>query len=271
MKKRYWLLLAGLLFCLWVGFENHFPMVSRYTVSHAGIPASFSGFRIAQISDLHNMEFGKNNERLIALLKAEKPDLIVITGDLVDGNHTDIPVAVEFCRQAVEIAPVYFSVGNHERVMDFPALKKELDQIGVTVLRNQSAFIARGKDRIALHGVMDYGYEGSTAEALGWREKMPEYYTILLAHHPQFFSDYHREGMDLIFSGHTHGGQFRLPGIGGLIAPSDSGGFFPEYDGGQYFLGDSCMIVSRGLGNSILPFRINNRAEIVIAELQSLK
>lgn len=271
MKKRYWLLLAGLLFCLWVGFENHFPMVSRYAVSHAKIPPSFSGFRIAQISDLHNMEFGKNNERLIALLKEEKPDLIVITGDLVDAHHTDIPIAVEFCRQAMEIAPVYFSVGNHERVMDYPALKKELDQIGVTVLKNQSAFIARGEDRIALHGVMDMGYEGSTAEALGRLEKTPEYYTVLLAHHPQFFSDYQREGMDLIFSGHTHGGQFRLPLIGGLIAPSDSGGFFPEYDGGLYTMGDSCMIVSRGLGNSILPFRINNRAEIVIAELQSLK
>ena len=92
-------------------------------------------------------------------------------------------------------------------------------------------------------------------------------YTILLSHRPELFEVYAENNIDLIFSGHAHGGQFRIPFVGGLIAPNQ--GLFPKYDAGIYEEGNTTMVVSRGIGNSIVPFRINNRPEIVLVELAS--
>ena len=92
-------------------------------------------------------------------------------------------------------------------------------------------------------------------------------FTILLSHRPELFDTYADQGMDLVLSGHAHGGQFRLPFIGGLVAPNQ--GLFPKYDAGIYTEDNTNMLVSRGVGNSILPFRINNRPEVILIELQA--
>ena len=114
-----------------------------------------------------------------------------------------------------------------------------------------------------------FGDSGSVAQqAIENLQNESDGYTILLSHRPELFDLYVDTGMDLVFSGHTHGGQFRLPFIGGLVAPNQ--GFFPKYDAGRFSKGNTTMIVSRGVGNSIIPIRFYNRPEIVVTMLKSV-
>lgn len=260
----------------WIIWGNQALMVSHFTIVSPHLPEHFSGFRIAQISDLHNAEFGQDNQKLISMLKDTSPDLIVITGDLVDSRNTDIAIGISFALQAVQLAPTYYVTGNHEaRIAEYDQLKAGLEEAGVTVLENEGTELRCGADTITLLGINDpsfltgYLFGDSVAvtrEALAGLVQ-EDSYTILLSHRPELFETYAECGVDLIFSGHAHGGQFRLPFIGGVAAPNQ--GLFPKYDAGCYTLDDTKMIVSRGIGNSIIPFRVNNRPEIVIADLQA--
>ena len=262
------ILLIGLV--IWVSWSNTALEVTEFTVSDTEIPSRFDGFRIAQISDLHNASFGENNEELLSLLSSTESDIIVITGDLIDANRLDVEVGVSFCREAIKIAPVYYVTGNHEGGLSSRrSLLSSLEEVGVTVLKNKAVTLTRDNESITLLGVHDPNYtRGSVmSDILGKLTKEVEGYTILLSHRPELFEDYVAGGIDLAFSGHAHGGQFRLPFVGGLYAPTQ--GWLPAYDGGLYTEGDTTMVVSRGLGNSRFPFRVGNRPEIVVVELRS--
>ncbi len=262
-------ILAAVLFVVWTAWGNSALMINEITVRSERIPESFSGFRIAQVSDLHNAEFGDNNSELIKMLRDSKPDIIVITGDLVDANNTDIGIASAFVHQAVEIAPTYYVNGNHEaNISDYPYLRECLESAGAVLLENRSVILEKDGESIVLAGLNDMFFEGSFEENLRMLTADKEHYIVLLSHRPEYFDAYAECGADLVFSGHAHGGQFRLPLIGGIAAPGQ--GFFPKYDSGKYTEGATEMIVSRGIGNSIIPFRINNRPEIVLAVLESI-
>lgn len=275
-KRKGWLLgLCALLFG-WLWWENNALMVSEYTLTASRLPEGFDGYRIAQISDLHNAEFGKNNEKLLTLLDRTEPDIVVLTGDLVDSRRTDISAALSFAQEAVKIAPCYYVTGNHEsRIAQLPELLKGLTEAGVTVLRNEAVALEENGQIVTLLGVDDPAFRsdylrGDSAPVLTAaldglaRETMG--CTILLSHRPEWLRLYTGYGLDLVFSGHAHGGQFRLPFVGGIAAPNQ--GLFPQFDAGVYELENTVMVVSRGLGNSIIPIRINNRPEIVVAELR---
>lgn len=277
-KKRIVALVAAallVLFVVWMIWGNVALTVTEYSVTNEKIPQSFSGFRIAQVSDLHNAEFGKDNRRLLAQLKKADPDIIVLTGDLIDSQRTNVEIAVDFAHAASEIAPTYYVTGNHEnRVLDeYLRLKDGLVSAGVFVLENEKIELAREGDAIALVGLHDPAFAGAVtvseseefvSRALSELTK-PDSYDVVLAHRPQYYSEYKASHADLVLSGHFHGGQFRLPFIGGLYAPSQ--GFFPEYDGGIYAEEQTVMVVSRGVGNSSFPIRFNNPPEIVLVEL----
>ena len=277
--KKKWILslIALILFILivWTLWANTALEVNEYEIVSDRIPQGFDGFRIAQISDLHNAEFGERNEKLIQLLSQTDPDIIVITGDLIDSRHTDIEIALYFARQAVKLAPVYYVSGNHEaRVREYEDLKMGLAEAGVVILENQKARITRKWENITLMGIDDPSFqedylfgdsESVARQAIENLQNESDGYTVLLSHRPELFDLYVDTGMDLVFSGHAHGGQFRLPFIGGLVAPNQ--GFFPEYDAGLFSEGSTTMIVSRGVGNSIIPIRVNNRPEIIVATL----
>lgn len=256
----------------WLIAGNILPGVTEYRIS-ADIPESFSGFRIAQVSDLHNAEFGEGNSRLLNLLAEAKPDIIVITGDLIDSRRTNIQVALDFAEQAVEIAPCYYVTGNHEsRIRKFDELEAGLREAGVTVLRNEAVFLERGGERIRLIGLDDCTFfPGSNGNetVLAMEDMLQtltgEEYTVLLSHRPELIGIYGRNAVDLVLSGHAHGGQFRIPFVGGLYAPDQ--GFLPEYDCGLYVSGSVTMAVSRGLGNSAFPLRLNNPPELVVVTL----
>ena len=250
-------------------------MTSEVTVVSGDLPEGFEGFRIAQISDLHNTQFGKNNEKLLSMLRSAEPDIIVMTGDLIDCRDLDIPVSLSFAQEAAKIAPCYYVTGNHEaRIGELPQLLDGLTAAGVTVLRNEKLQLFRQGDPITLMGVDDPTFivDYMTGDcrpvmtaALTDLMAAEENFTILLSHRPELFPLYREFGIDLTFSGHAHGGQFRLPLVGGIIAPNQ--GFFPEYDAGVFSENGCSMVVSRGLGPSIIPLRIGNRPELVITEL----
>ena len=264
---------------IWIAWGNTALEVTTVTVSSEKLPKSFSGYRIAQISDLHNAEFGEDNAKLLKMLKDTEPDIIVITGDLVDSRRTDIEIGVSFAKQAVEIAPVYYVTGNHEeRISEYSELKEKLENSGACVLENERIEIERSGGYISLIGIDDPAFltdylsgDPSSISENVLRDLTADNdnYTILLSHRPELFDVYADFNIDLVFSGHAHGGQFRLPFIGGVAAPGQ--GLFPKYDSGLYTDGDTNMIVSRGIGNSIIPFRINNRPEIVVVELSNEK
>ena len=283
MIKKKWILslIALILFILigWILWANTALEVNEYEIVSDRIPQGFDGFHIAQISDLHNAEFGERNEKLIQLLSQTDPDIIVITGDLIDSRHTDIEIALDFARQAGKIARVYYVSGNHEaRVPEYEDLKIGLVKAGVVILENQKVQITREGESITLMGIEDPSFqedylfgdsESVARQAIEDLQNESDGYTVLLSHRPELFNLYVDTGMDLVFSGHAHGGQFRLPFVGGLVAPNQ--GFFPKYDAGLFSEGSTTMIVSRGVGNSIIPIRFNNRPEIVMVTLRNMK
>ena len=265
-----------LVLIIWTIWGNTALMVSTVTVSSNRIPTAFNGFLIAQVSDLHNAVFGENNVELLQILSECKPNIIVVTGDLVDAEHTDIDVALDFAKEAAQIAGTYYVTGNHEgSLSQYDELKTGLESMGVVVLEDASMQLEYNGEKVTLIGLSDPSFT-LKGNMLGEVPAMVDTklrgligdkddYTILLSHRPELFETYVNCGVDLVLSGHAHGGQFRLPFIGGLVAPNQ--GLFPKYDAGLYTKGDTNMIVCRGLGNSIIPIRFNNRPEIVLLEL----
>lgn len=257
--------------------ENTAIEVTRTTITSKRLPGSFSGFRIAHVSDLHNSEFGRDNSVLLRKIREEKPDIIVITGDLVDSRRTNYEIALEFVKNAMEIAPVYYVTGNHEaRLDDFEKLETGLMEAGVILLRDSVHAIEKDRERILLIGlddprfVLKNDWFGEKQAMISTKLKNlkagAEGYTVLLLHRPELFGVYAENDIDLVLSGHTHGGQIRIPFIGAVVVPDQ--GFFPKYDAGLFQDGNTSMIISRGLGNSLLPIRINCRYELVIVTLE---
>lgn len=235
------------------------------------LPEGCDGCTIAHISDLHNAAFGEKQESLLAAVKSVSPDFIAITGDLIDKRRRGMRNALNFIVGALRIAPVYYTTGNHESASsEFAALQENLLTAGVRVLRDRAEqFDSFG---MTLIGLDDPGFhkkkipkkEGIALTAEKMKELAGEGFTVVLSHRPEYLPAY--EGADLVLCGHAHGGQVRLPLIGGLYAPGQ--GVFPRYTSGAYRRGKTTMVVSRGLGNSRCPLRINNPPEIVAIRLK---
>jgi len=251
-------------FCL---FQNKHLVITTYTYESEKLGADLDGYRIVQISDLHNAEFGKENKKLLETIRSCSPDIIVITGDLVDSNHTNVERAVAFVKEAVKIAPVYYVTGNHEYWLD-PSENKQMMQgilaAGAYDLDDEAVCIEKGDSSFMLIGLDDQHLSDETLKNLLQEQKNE--LSIVLAHEPQYLQNYANAGADLVLTGHAHGGQIRLPFVGGIVAPDQ--GFLPEYTSGKYNRADTEMIVSRGLGNSIIPVRLFNYPEVVCVELR---
>ncbi len=256
--------------------ENNTLELNYIEVNNSTLPSEFKGFKIAHVSDLHNSQWGENNERLINLLKSSKPDIIAITGDIVDKSRTNIEIAIKFATEATKIAPCYYVSGNHESaISNYNELENGLIKAGVTVLNNTKVEIKRGNEKITIMGICDptlvidekegYDEKSITSDLISKISYTKKDYTILLSHRPENFDIYAEKEIDLTLSGHAHGGQVRLPLVGGILAPNQ--GFFPSYDSGLYEKNTSAMVVSRGIGNSSFPVRINNVPEVILIEL----
>ncbi len=270
-RKTRILILSAVILCIfsWLVWGNLSLEVTKYTVSSQKLPESFDGFRIVQISDLHNAEFGKGNHRLIDEIKKLQPDIIVLTGDLIDSRRTNIDISVAFVKAAAEIAPTYYVPGNHEhRLSALPSIYNRLSAAGAVLLLEKNILLQRGEQVIRLSGILDGTFYPEDTFPDAVQELLPNdgIYTILLSHQPGEFPAYVAAGADLVLSGHTHGGLFRLPFLGGVFSLNE--GLFPKYDGGVHADGNTTMVISRGLGQAVIPLRVNNRPEIVVISLK---
>lgn len=274
MKKRTkaLVIIAILLLLIAAGVltSRYMLQTTEYTVVSSRLPEGFDGFRIAQVSDLHGYEFGEGNARLLASLKAASPDIIAITGDMADEN-TDMAVIDRFLAGVSNIAPVYYVSGNHEWwARCIPELEALFEKYGVRYLKNEYEVIERGGDSIVIAGAEDPNgpADMTTPEELvdiiNSNEASP--FTVLLGHRNYWVEEYPDLQVDIILSGHAHGGIVRLPLLGGVLGS----GFrlFPDYTAGVYESGRYSMIVSRGLGNSVAVPRFLNRPEIVVVTLK---
>ncbi len=275
---KYLLIVLGILILGTTLIVNNTKIqVSYFEYENNKIPSNFDGFSICQISDLHNAEFGDNQSELIQLIEEIDPDIIVITGDLIDDEKYDLEIALELVDGISNLAPIYYVSGNHEAWSgNYDDIIVELSERGVHVLDNEYKTIEIADQSIAILGVIDPAFYSSelpdqTSYILSNLNKeidSTEKFKLLLAHRPELFDVYVESKIDLVLSGHTHGGQIRIPFIGGLIAPDQ--GLFPEYDAGIFEEGKTTMYVSRGLGNSIITLRVNNNPELVNIVLRSI-
>lgn len=265
------ILVLGAVFFRW---QQEGIVTETYLVSFPDLPAAFDGFRVVQLSDLHGKEFGEDNERLLAAVAALKPDLIAVTGDLID-REEQLAMVPALARGLAAIAPTYYVTGNHEwavhRVND---LKDLLAGCGVTVLAGEETLLEREGEVLAVAGVDDPNGPAASTDGAALKARVEarrgEVFTLLLSHRDTV-ETYEAWGFDLTLCGHGHGGVWRLPLLDKGILSTDRT-LFPAYDGGLYELenGKACVI-SRGLGSNTVPFRafrLFNRPDLPLIILQ---
>lgn len=282
--RKHWLLLIVilalfLLLCWSLWWSNCGLRAVRYSVGGKTLPAGFDGFRIVQLSDLHSVSFGKDNERLLRMIRGEKPDILVMTGDMVSRYDESFDMTLALCRTLAEEYPVYYIRGNHEEGLEtavWESYRASLENAGIRVLDNETIRLtADNGDSINLTGLwyrLDYYHQYASHYRPVTAETMytilgdaPAGYNVLLAHNPNYFPVYAAWGADVTFCGHIHGGMIRLPFLGGLLSPETI--LFPKYDGGEYHLEDKTMILSRGLGRGRMGIRLFNPPELVTVTL----
>lgn len=276
------LVVAGILVVvlLWIMLfdSTHFEE-STYVVRD---PRIKKHCRAALIADLHNKKYGRDNLLLLDAIRKEKPDFILVAGDVITAKPgANLQTALEFVGALAKDYPVYYGVGNHEhRIKLYPDVygdmakefEEGLTKLGVSELVNQRVFLEDCGIDIMGSQIQEEYYkrlthvameEGYLSELLGEPNRMA--YQILLAHNPDYFPQYAAWGADLVLSGHVHGGVVRIPFWNrGIFSPSVK--FFPKYDGGLFWEGNSAMLLSRGLGSHTIPFRLFNPGDLIFID-----
>lgn len=254
--------------------QNNRIVISRHAVKSNKLPSAFHGFKILHISDLHNKSFGKHQKNLLKKIHPLNVDIIVITGDLIDRRRTAFEPVLDLL-EGLRHLPVYFVPGNHEAWSShYGQLKEHLYNKGVHVLENEALTLTRDNKHVFLYGLKDPGFYTKDDHGLKRSDRLhstlkhwnPKGFSILLSHRPEYFDVYASLGIDVSLSGHAHGGQIRFPFIGAILAPHQ--GFFPKYSAGMYQMNPSKLFLSRGLGNSLFPFRIFNQPELILLTLE---
>lgn len=271
------ILLMSVILVVFLIWQNNDVVVTKYEYVGKRLPRGFDGLKILHISDLHNKNF---HGKLCDKIEDINPDIIVITGDLIDRRRTNIPVAAELVKSMAKTVPVYYASGNHEQLSGrYSEIRDTLIELNVNVLDNSCILLNKNGDVISISGIIDpsvnfgnknYNPKKNTSyvkSSISEAVEDKKLFNILLSHRPEYFDVYEEEEVNLVFSGHAHGGQIRIPFLGGVLSPDQ--GFFPEYSEGMHGLGETTMVVSRGLGNSLFPFRVFNRPELVVVTLKS--
>ena len=259
------LILAALL------FDSNFRIdVAEYPLEYKNLPEAFDGYRISVLSDFHAAEFGDGNSRLIKAMERTNPDIIVITGDFIDADG-QMDIAETLIRGIKTIAPVYFITGNHE--WDSGVIRElfaMLTEEGVTVLRNDYVLLARGSESIVLAGVEDPNGPADMISPYDFIQKIrgetDGKFLIALNHRNHLLDFFSSLGVELVISGHAHGGIVRFPFTDGLVGPRRE--LFPTHTSGVYTEGLTKMLVSRGVGTHAGMPRFLNNPHIPVAVLK---
>lgn len=277
------LIVVVILMIIALYFGNNDIEVSEYDVDSEKLPDEFEGYKILQLSDLHSKDYGAKNRKIVSAVKKTEPDIIVLTGDMVNCYDDNFHTFIELIKSLSDYR-LYFIAGNNEIKMDDykrDELYKEMEANGVIIIDNSKVEIVRGKNSINLYGLwfdliyykeIHSGYNKDTVYAKSNMERVigkcnEDKFNILLTHNPLYFDVYAEWGADLTLSGHVHGGIVRLPVLGGVLSPERK--FFPKYSGGRYEVSGKTMVVNRGLGGKPLLPRVFNRPEITLIKLHS--
>lgn len=271
MNKKYFIIttLAVIITAaaLWPGI-----VVKHYTDESGKID---SEIKLAVISDLHSGIYGENQKQLLGVLHRQNPDVILLTGDIAD-DHVSHDGTRQLLEVLGEMFPCFYVSGNHEFWSgEADYIKDMIRSFGVKVLEGECEIIEIQGQKLRICGVDDpERFDANVYTEDGWKNQFNNcraetgdgIYSVLLSHRPELADLYNNSGFDLVAAGHAHGGQVRIPFVlNGLLAPNQ--GFFPKYAGGKYILGNTVMVVSRGLGRNRIP-RIFNPVEVVIINLR---
>lgn len=276
MKKIRRLLALLALFALAAGFvywQNFTLQVETVELFFESLPPQFDGLRVAELSDLHGRSFGENNVRLLRTLQKARPDMICICGDLFD-EKTDLTMLEPLLTGLTDIAPVYYVTGNHEwQVKNLREILQKMRAWGVTVLENEERVLSRGGAEMVVAGVHDpcgpYDMKTPAALVRELRSAQGNDFILMLSHRNDELAMWSQLGVQLVLSGHCHGGVVRLPFVGGVFGTRRE--LFPEYDAGVYRQDGTTLFVSRGLGYTNVHFRLFNRPHVPIMILRSGK
>ena len=279
-RRKYlaWAAVLGILILITAVYNIWLNRMFEITRYHCDSEKIADSVTIAFLTDLHGKEYGEKNNKLLRAIEEEKPDLILIAGDMVTFPDSDIHVAVELCQALASIAPTYYCYGNHEGQWMHNGIDGEtipidqyIEKTGAIFTPSEAVELEINGNRISIGGVPQglSGYEQWGRQRVENLERS-DGFRILVSHHPDLYYEKLADVQaELAVAGHFHGGLIRIPGIGGLYHPD--GGIFAKYDGGQYELEHGTLIVSRGLGNQGVIPRIFNQPELVIITLESGK
>ena len=268
------IIISGVIFAY---YQTTAVKTTHIDIKSERLPHEFDGMKIVQLSDLQNSKYPHFYDKIAAQTATQHPDIIVFTGDIIDRRKYNIGNAEEFLKKLSGIAPIYFVSGNHEAWCGkYDEVRRLLQKYNVQILDDKSVDIIKNGEKITLYGVNDPGFITNDKIGADCSEFVCRLnrlhnddgsYGILLTHRPEYIDAYSDFGYDLVFSGHAHGGQFRLPFIGALYAPHQ--GIFPKLTSGVHKRGGTTQIISRGLGSGKLQFRTFNRPEIIAVTLKS--
>lgn len=272
---------AAIIFIWVILYDSNRFVVCKHQVADRRIKKTA---RAVVLADLHNKRYGRENERLLEAIREQKPDFVLVAGDLVTAKPgRNLEPAIQLLKELAKDYPIYYGNGNHEyRMKLFPKTYEDmarqygqaLGELGIEPLVNSRMILAE-------YGMAVCGVEiDRKLYQRFWIPEMPEDYmtemlgqapkelfTVLLAHNPDYFPKYAAWGADLVLSGHVHGGVVRIPFLDrGVISPGLR--LFPKYDGGIFKEGKSTMVLSRGLGMHTIPIRLFNPAELWVVEFE---
>lgn len=287
--------LAALLLPPFLRAENDTLETTSYEITNQKLPASFDGYRIVMLTDLHSKVFGNRNDVLIKSVEEAEPDIVLVCGDTLNSrDRSDFgAVFLDLCRVLSKSYPVYIVYGNHEqRRADLNNIErtyaKLVEAAGGQMLTGKKVALSRAGETINLYGLdLPYIYyiplnrgalslftpeeeryfAEDVVQVLG--EADSSQFNLLLTHNPKRFAAYADWGADLVLSGHEHGGIIRLPLIGGLATSPASTTDRTRYDAGLFERNGRQIIVGRGLGGAVIPYRIFNRPEVVAVTLRA--
>lgn len=254
-------LISGLIIIL---LSSHWIKVTEQTVNISKLPKEINGLKVLHITDWHNKSFDKAELNILRPLEGKDFDLVVLTGDIIDSNIKQFEPLKPQIKELLDTAPVFAVLGNHDWYNGGKSLIKELESLGVIVLENTSTIFEFNGFHFPIVGVSDY-FTGKADIDKAFLNLNGEF-SLVITHDPQIFPRIAQKGPSILFAGHTHGGQLRLPFIPTIYAPGQ--GFFPKYGKGLYLEGDSVLFVSTGLGSTgVLPIRFWNRPELAVITL----
>lgn len=287
MKFRYFFYLGLIiLIILWLYIGTNWIKITRTKVFADQLPKSISELKVIHLSDLHGKILGKENQKIIHTIHEENPDLIILSGDMINSHNDDGSAAVDLLEVIASQYPVYYAYGNHDQYCRlntpeiFSKYEKKVRATGCTILDDQSMIFKKNNVSINIYGLTSIPYKKKVNIAYFDEDQFNaefinetignasnEQFDLLIAHDPSWFSIYKKWGADIVFSGHIHGGAIRLPLLGGVVSPNRE--LFPKYDAGLFEEQEHYMYISRGLGTSVERIRIFNRPEIAVIIIQN--